>query len=89
VGRPYGLPRQPIDRQRASRTTAVGKRRPKARRALEITIMFEPTRLSGEYLVDAYSQTVPMRPRSIRPAEDAAGKPEVVRRSLATGGQGR
>jgi hypothetical protein len=28
--------------------------------------MFEPTRLSGEYLIDAYSQTVPIHPRSVR-----------------------
>jgi hypothetical protein len=30
--------------------------------------MFEPTRLAGEYLVDAYSQTVPIQPRSVQSA---------------------
>lgn len=47
--------------------------------------MFEPTRLSGEYLVDAYAQTVPTRPRAIRPAGEADGGPEVVHRMLAAG----
>jgi len=47
--------------------------------------MFEPTRLSGEYLVDAYSQTVPTRPRAIRPAGEAARGPEVVHRARAAG----
>ena len=36
--------------------------------------MFEPTRLSGEYLVEAYSQTVPTRPRSVRSATEEAQK---------------
>jgi len=42
--------------------------------------MFESTRLSGEYLVDAYSQTVPMRPRSVRSVTDREQNPEAVRR---------
>jgi hypothetical protein len=81
--------RHQIDRQRETGTTAVGKRRPKARRALEITIMFEPTRLSGEYLVDAYSQTVPMRLRSLHPAGEAARGPEVVQHTRAARRQTR
>jgi hypothetical protein len=36
----------------------------KARRTLEVTIMFEPNRLSAEYLADAYAQVVPLRKRS-------------------------
>ena len=40
--------------------------------------MFEPTRLSGEYLVGAYSQTVPMRPWSVRSATDGAQKRAAV-----------
>jgi hypothetical protein len=51
--------------------------------------MFEPTRLSGEHLVDAYSQTVPMHPRALRPAGEAQWKPEVVRGALATGRKSR
>ena len=81
--------RHQIDRQRETGTTAVGKRRPKARRALEITIMFEPTRLSGVYLVDAYSQTVPMRPRPVRSVSERVDKPEEVRLPGATRRQGR
>ena len=67
----------------------MGKRRPQAGRALEMTIMFEPTRLSGEYLVDAYSQTVPARPRAIRPAGEVGRGPEAVQRTLAAGRQTR
>jgi hypothetical protein len=81
--------RHQIDRQRETGTTAVGKRRPKARRALEITIMFEPTRLSGEYLVDAYSQTVPMRPRAVRGLSERTDKRDAVRRPGATRRQRR
>jgi hypothetical protein len=41
--------------------------------------MFEPTRLSGDYLVDAYTQTVPMRPRAVRSATSRVEEPEAVR----------
>ena len=51
--------------------------------------MFEPTRLSGEHLVDAYAQTVPMRPRALRPAGEGERRSEVVRGTLATGRQNR
>jgi hypothetical protein len=40
--------------------------------------MFEPTRLAGEYLVDAYSQTVPTRPRPVGRATRAVEEPEAV-----------
>ena len=67
----------------------MGKRRPKARRALEITIMFEPTRLSGEYLIDAYGQAVPMRPRAVKNATGRAEEPEAVKCLGAPRRQGR
>jgi hypothetical protein len=51
--------------------------------------MFEPTRLSGVYLVDAYSQTVPMRPRPVRSVSERVDKPEEVRLPGATRRQGR
>lgn len=55
--------------------------------------MFEPTRLSGEYLIDAYSQTVPIHPRAVR-ATRANGteqrQPHEATQPLsATRGQGR
>ena len=34
-----------------------------ARPQLEVTIMFEPTRLAATHLADAYTQVVPLRPR--------------------------
>jgi hypothetical protein len=51
--------------------------------------MFEPTRLSGEYLVDAYSQTVPMRPRAVRGLSERTDKRDAVRRPGATRRQRR
>ncbi len=38
--------------------SAMSKRQPKARRALEVTVMFEPSRLSKDHLTDAYAQVV-------------------------------
>jgi hypothetical protein len=32
-----------------------------ARRMLEVTVMFEPTRLATDHLADAYAQVVPPR----------------------------
>lgn len=40
--------------------SAMSKRQPKARRVLEVTVMFEPTRLSNDHLADAYTQVVPL-----------------------------
>ena len=42
---------------------AMSKGERKARRTLEVGIMFEPSRLSAEYLADAYAQVVPLRKR--------------------------
>ena len=36
----------------------------KAQKPLEVTIMFEPTRIAAEHLADAYLQLVPLRRRS-------------------------
>ena len=41
--------------------SAMSKRKPTARRALEVTVVFEPSRLSNDHLVDAYAQVVPLR----------------------------
>ena len=43
---------------------AMSKRERKARRTLEVKIVFEPSRLAAEYLADAYAQIVPLRIRS-------------------------
>lgn len=42
----------------------MSKRKRKARRPLEVTVVFEPSRLAAEYLSDAYGQVVPLRKRS-------------------------
>jgi hypothetical protein len=41
----------------------MGKAKRNARTTLEVTIMFEPSRLAAEHLADAYSQLVPLRSR--------------------------
>jgi len=45
--------------------TAMSKLKCKARRELEVTIMFEPSRLAATYLADAYAQVVPLQSCSI------------------------
>lgn len=44
-----------------------------ARKPLEVTIMFEPSRLAAEHLADAYRQLVPLRTRTIRRSEPEVG----------------
>jgi hypothetical protein len=58
---------------------AMGKStQPKARPVLRMTIMFEPSRLSSDYLADAYAQVVAMRPRRIRGAKRIGTGPEPI-----------
>ena len=42
----------------------MSKRESKARKVLEVSVMFEPSRLAADYLADAYAQVVPRRRRS-------------------------
>ncbi len=55
-----------------------------ARKTLEVKIMFEPSRLAAEHLVDAYSQLVPLRLRKTTRAPSEVGSEtppaQVVRR---------
>jgi hypothetical protein len=48
----------------------MSKHTSKARARLEVTIMFEPTRLAARHLADAYAQVVPLRSRARRPLPD-------------------
>ena len=48
----------------------MNKPKSKARHVLEVTIMFEPTRLAARHLADAYTQVVPLRARGRRPLPD-------------------
>ena len=50
----------------------------KARRMVEVPIMFEPTRLAAEHLADAYAQVVPLRHGARKPLESS---PEAVSES--------
>ena len=40
-----------------------------ARKPLEVTIMFESSRLAAEHLADAYRQLVPLRTRTVHRSE--------------------
>lgn len=42
-----------------------------ARKPLEVTVMFEPSRLAAEHLADAYRQLVPLRARTVYRSEPA------------------
>jgi len=55
---------------------------------LEITIMFEPTRLAATHLADAYAQVVPLRLRAV--PSPVATPPELAKENvvaLTAGGQ--
>ena len=65
-----------IERQAVMGVAAMGKSiQPKARPALRMTIMFEPSRLSGDHLADAYAQVVAIRPRRIGGAKRISAGP--------------
>jgi hypothetical protein len=51
--------------------------------------MFEPTRLSDEHLIDAYSQVVPMRPRALQRRPGHEQRSAVARPARASRRQGR
>ena len=55
----------------------MNKPKSKARHALEVMIMFEPTRLAAAHLADAYAQVVPTPRRAATVAAAAAPPPEV------------
>ena len=44
----------------------------RAQRALEVKILFEPTRLATKHLADAYAQVVPLQRRVCRSSHDGA-----------------
>jgi len=53
-----------------------------ARKPLEVTIMFEPSRLAAEHWADAYRQLVPLRARTVcrsEPAVRSETKPAEVK----------
>lgn len=50
----------------------MSKRKRKARRPLEVTVVFEPSRLAAEYLSDAYAQVVPLRSLATSASQRAA-----------------
>lgn len=54
--------------------------RPRRKRELEVRVMFEPNRFTGQYLTVAYERAVPIRRRSIGITE---GKQERNNRKVA------
>jgi len=51
-----------------------------ARPPLEVTIMFEPTRLAATHLADAYAQVVPLRLRAV--PSPVATPPELAKENV-------
>lgn len=49
----------------------MGRSKQKARNPLEVTIMFEPSRLAADHLVEAYRQVVPPQGRKRKPSESS------------------
>ena len=56
--------------QSVSEKAVMSKHSSRARTTLEVTIMFEPTRLAATHLADAYAQVVPLRSRLPRQPPD-------------------
>lgn len=85
VVRRYGVSRRRIAKASVSGEAVMSKPKRNARPALEVTSMFEPSRLAAEHLADAYAQLVPLRLRkAVRctPEADAdpTGDAQVARR---------
>ncbi len=57
----------------------MGRSKQKARNPLEVMIMFEPSRLAADHLVEAYRQIVPPQGRKRKPGESPVDEsaPEV------------
>jgi len=47
----------------------MGRSKQKTRNPLEVTTMFEPSRLAADHLVEAYRQVVPPQGRKRKPGE--------------------
>ena len=60
----------PTPRELELGNRAMSKQASKARRALEVTIVFEPSRLAADYLAEAYAQIIPLRIRSTQLEKD-------------------
>ena len=58
---------------------AMGRSKQKSRNLLEVTIMFEPTLLAADHLVEAYQQVVPPQGRKWKPSESTVDEfaPEI------------
>lgn len=60
----------PTSRELMVGKKAMNKVEGKIRTRLEVTLMFEPSRLAAEYLADAYAQVIPVRKWSKRRRRD-------------------
>lgn len=64
----------------------MSKQKSRARKPLEVSVMFEPNRLALIHLIDAYSQIVPLRRRATRSAHLSAHAPPSVDQTAKQGG---
>ena len=61
AARRCGLPQRRTELQAVWGEDVMSNQERHARRTLEVTVMFEPTRLGADHLADAYAQVVPPR----------------------------
>jgi hypothetical protein len=61
----------------------------KKKRALEVKVMFEPTRLSQQFLEDAYQRLLPTIGRQIKSNAVATIKPTLYQKRALIGGAGK
>ena len=74
------FPRRRTAWQLVRKTAAMNKSNSNARQSLEVTIMFEPTRLAATHLADAYAQVVPLRLRAV--PSPVATPPELAKENV-------
>ena len=75
AARRCGLPQRRTELQAVWGEDVMSNKERHARRTLEVTVMFEPTRLAADHLADAYAQVVPLRHGQCDRVPDLGRKP--------------
>ena len=75
AARRCGLPQRRTESHAVWGEDVMSNQERHARRMLEVTVMFEPTRLAADPLADAYAQVVPPRYRLHSRVSDSAITP--------------
>jgi hypothetical protein len=75
AARRCGLPQRRTELQAVWGEDVMSNQERHARRMLEVTVMFEPTRLAADHLADASAQVVPPRQVQCSKVSDLGRKP--------------